>query len=121
MTKDGDEIDFLVTRDGQPWLPVEVRSGDSTPSPLWAKFARRLACTRGVQITATRERRRRIVQDNQIEARESKLLLQSCAEASRRLETVATPAAQAPVHHHTNIEIALAVCPVLRMAPEHVG
>jgi predicted AAA+ superfamily ATPase len=51
-TKDGDEIDFLVVRDGEPWLPVEVKSGETTPSPQWTKFVHRLPCSRGVQITA---------------------------------------------------------------------
>ncbi len=51
-TKDGHEIDFLVVRDGEPWWPVEVKTGESTPSPQWTKFVHRLPCTRGVQISA---------------------------------------------------------------------
>lgn len=50
-TKDGHEIDFLVVRDGEPWLPVEVKSGETAPSPQWARFVPRLPCTHGVQIT----------------------------------------------------------------------
>jgi predicted AAA+ superfamily ATPase len=56
-TKDGNEIDFLIVRDGEPWLPVEVKSGDTAPSPQWTKFVGRLPCTRAVQITAQPGRR----------------------------------------------------------------
>jgi predicted AAA+ superfamily ATPase len=51
-TKDGDEIDFLVVRDGEPWLPVEVKSGETAPSSQWGKSVHRLPCSRGVQVAA---------------------------------------------------------------------
>jgi hypothetical protein len=50
-TKDGDELDSVILRGGQPWLPVEVKSGETTPSSQWKKFVRRLPCSRGGQIT----------------------------------------------------------------------
>jgi hypothetical protein len=51
-TKDGYEIDFLVTRDGRPWLPVEVKLADPTLSPSWSVFLRQLPVERGLQLVA---------------------------------------------------------------------
>lgn len=48
--KEKQEIDFLVVRDGKPWLPVEVKLNDAEPSPSWRKFAPLLPCKRGLQI-----------------------------------------------------------------------
>lgn len=48
--KERREIDFLITRDGVPWLPVEAKLGDPTPSPNWQKFLRQLPSTWGVQV-----------------------------------------------------------------------
>jgi len=48
--KEKQEIDFLVVRDGVPWLPVEVKLNDVEPSPNWRKFAPLLPCTRGLQV-----------------------------------------------------------------------
>lgn len=48
--KDKREIDFLVVRDGTPWLPVEAKLSDTTPSPNWKRFAPFLPCRRAVQI-----------------------------------------------------------------------
>lgn len=48
--KEKQEIDFLIVRDGEPWLPVEVKFGDTTPSPNWRKFAPLLPCKRGLQL-----------------------------------------------------------------------
>ncbi len=50
--KDGMEIDFLVTRDGRPWLPVEAKLGDAAPSPNWRRFLSALPCTLAVQVSA---------------------------------------------------------------------
>jgi len=49
--KEKEEIDFLVTRDGSPWLPVELKLTDSQPSRNWSKFLRLLRCPRGIQVT----------------------------------------------------------------------
>jgi len=47
------EIDFLIVRDGVPWLPVEVKTTDQTPSPNWRNFLPQLPCTRALQLTQT--------------------------------------------------------------------
>ncbi|MEW6359274.1 MAG: ATP-binding protein [Planctomycetota bacterium] len=48
--KEKREIDFLICRDGEPWLPIEVKWADVTPSGNWRHFAKVLPCCRGVQI-----------------------------------------------------------------------
>jgi hypothetical protein len=48
--KEREEIDFLVARNGEPWLPVEVKMTDTDLSPNWKKFAPILPCKRGLQI-----------------------------------------------------------------------
>lgn len=44
------EIDFLITRDKEPWLPVEVKLHDNEPSPGWKAFQPHLKCRHGLQI-----------------------------------------------------------------------
>lgn len=51
--KEKREIDFLIVRDGQPWLPVEVKLADTEPSENWQWFARFLTCKRGLQLVAS--------------------------------------------------------------------
>jgi hypothetical protein len=46
------EIDFLIVRDGKPWLPVEVKQADTEPSPNWKRFAAFLPCKKGLQLVA---------------------------------------------------------------------
>jgi len=48
--KEKRELDFLIVRDGVPWLPVEAKLGDTDPSPNWARFARLLPCPRALQV-----------------------------------------------------------------------
>lgn len=48
--KEKQEIDFLIVRDGEPWLPVEVKGTDTTPSPNWKRFAGQLPCRQGLQV-----------------------------------------------------------------------
>ena len=48
--KEKREIDFLIVRDGVPWLPVEVKYSETTPSPNWKRFAGLVPCQRGLQI-----------------------------------------------------------------------
>lgn len=50
--KDKHEIDFLITKDGTPWLPIEVKLHDQQPSPHWKKFLPHLPCDRGIQIVS---------------------------------------------------------------------
>ncbi len=49
--RDKQEIDFLIVRDGRPWLPVEVKRGDDKPSANWRRFLPMLGCSRALQIT----------------------------------------------------------------------
>lgn len=51
--RDKQEIDFLIVRDSEPWLPVEVKRGDDKPSPNWRRFLPMLNCRRALQITET--------------------------------------------------------------------
>jgi hypothetical protein len=55
--KERREIDFLIVRDGVPWLPVEVKSGDLEPSDSWRALGPRLPCTRALQIVRRPVRR----------------------------------------------------------------
>lgn len=51
--KEKREIDFLILRDGQPWLPVEVKLDDTEPSRNWQWFTRFLPCKQGLQLVAS--------------------------------------------------------------------
>jgi hypothetical protein len=42
----------LITRDKQPWLPVEVKMNDADPSPNWEKFIPYIGCKNGLQIVS---------------------------------------------------------------------
>ena len=53
--KEKQEIDFLIVRDGAPWLPVEVKMSGSEVSPNWSRFAPMLPCKRGLQIVCKPE------------------------------------------------------------------
>ena len=53
--KEKQEIDFLMVRDGVPWLPVEVKLSDSELSPNWKRFSPMLSCKRGLQIVRSPE------------------------------------------------------------------
>ena len=48
--KEKREIDFLITHEGRPFLPVEVKWQEATPSPHWPKFLEQLRLKRGVQL-----------------------------------------------------------------------
>jgi predicted AAA+ superfamily ATPase len=48
--KEKQELDFLIVRDGLPWLPVEVKLAETEPSQNWHKFAAHLPCRRGLQV-----------------------------------------------------------------------
>jgi predicted AAA+ superfamily ATPase len=49
------EVDFLVTRNGKPWLLVEAKSGDRTLSPSLAYFHRCLGTTHALQVASDLE------------------------------------------------------------------
>jgi uncharacterized protein len=48
--KEHHEIDFLITRDGVPWLPVEAKENEIRPSANWRRFLPQLPCKIGVQV-----------------------------------------------------------------------
>jgi uncharacterized protein len=48
--KEKQEIDFLITQDGKPFLAVEAKLADTSPSPHWGKFLRQTGCPHGLQI-----------------------------------------------------------------------
>lgn len=48
--KERQEIDFLMMRDGRPWLPVEVKLAATAPSANWRRFLPALPCPLGVQV-----------------------------------------------------------------------
>jgi hypothetical protein len=48
--KDKQEIDFLIVRDGKPWLPVEVKYSDTALSPNWNRFLSPLGCGHALQL-----------------------------------------------------------------------
>jgi len=44
------EIDFLICKDGKPWLPIEAKLNETDPSPNWIPFLNQLPCKKGIQI-----------------------------------------------------------------------
>lgn len=48
--KQRQEIDFLLLKNGKPWLPVEVKLSDDKLSPNWKVFLKHLPCDRGIQV-----------------------------------------------------------------------
>jgi predicted AAA+ superfamily ATPase len=44
-------VDFLLVKDKQPWLPVEVKLNDDSLSENWSNFLKDLPCKKGVQVT----------------------------------------------------------------------
>jgi len=50
--RDGRELDFLIVRDGAPWLPVETKRADVTIAPAFRTFAHRLGCPTALQLVA---------------------------------------------------------------------
>lgn len=48
--KDQQEIDFLILKDGKPWLPVEVKLHDTKPARTWKRFSALLPCRRAIQV-----------------------------------------------------------------------
>jgi len=48
--KEKQEIDFLIVKDGLPWLPVEVKLSDVTPSRNWSRFLPLIGCKFALQV-----------------------------------------------------------------------
>ncbi len=51
--KEKQKIDFLITKDKVPWLPIEVKLNEIEPSPHWKKFLPYLPCKNAIQIVAS--------------------------------------------------------------------
>ena len=49
------EVDFIVTRDGNPWFLVEVKKGDETLSDALGFFQRRLGAKHAFQVVLEAE------------------------------------------------------------------
>ncbi|MBN2319629.1 MAG: ATP-binding protein [Acidobacteria bacterium] len=49
-TKEKREIDFLIVKDRKPWLPVEVKTGETEPSPHFKRFLPQLDCPVALQL-----------------------------------------------------------------------
>ncbi len=48
--KQKQEIDFLLVKNGLPWLPIEVKLSDESPSSNWPFFFKHLPCQKGIQV-----------------------------------------------------------------------
>jgi len=48
--KEKQEIDFLIVKDGLPWLPIEVKSSDVQPSQNWSRFLPQIGCNFALQL-----------------------------------------------------------------------
>jgi hypothetical protein len=51
--REKEEIDFLILRDGKPWLPVEAKISEATPVSHWRKFLGYLKVPTALQVVAT--------------------------------------------------------------------
>ncbi len=51
--RDGYEVDFLVARDGVPWMLVEVKSNDKNPTPALVRFATALGTPMNFQLVTS--------------------------------------------------------------------
>ena len=51
-TKDGKEVDFLLTRDRRPWMLVECKSGQTSPAPALVHFAHKLGTSHNYQVVS---------------------------------------------------------------------
>jgi predicted AAA+ superfamily ATPase len=49
-TKEKEEVDFVLVRDRKPWMLVECKSGDHSPSPMLVKFAAKLSTKQNFQL-----------------------------------------------------------------------
>lgn len=76
-TKEKQEIDFLIVKDKKPWLPVEVKEGDTNPSPHFKRFLPQMACPLALQLI------NRPAYRSQHQIGETKLLVMNAAQALR--------------------------------------
>jgi predicted AAA+ superfamily ATPase len=59
--KEKQEIDFLLVKNKKPWLPIEVKLSQDTPSANWIFYFKNLPCKRGLQIIKKSGVRRRVL------------------------------------------------------------
>jgi predicted AAA+ superfamily ATPase len=78
-TKDQQEIDFLIVRDGKPWLPIEVKSGDENIVKSWSFFLPQLKCSLAIQLTS----KHGVFRENKVA--DTRLIVMSVAELLRQL------------------------------------
>jgi predicted AAA+ superfamily ATPase len=62
-TRDGAEVDFVVTRDGEPWMLVECKSGDTSPAAHLRHFARELKPQYLIQLVSRDDYDREYAED----------------------------------------------------------
>lgn len=67
-TKDGQEIDFLITKDEVPWAMVEVKWKDDRPSPNFAVFDKFFPGIRKIQIVRKLDREKTYPDNTEIRA-----------------------------------------------------
>jgi hypothetical protein len=48
--KEKKEIDFLLTKNKKPWLPIEIKLNDDKPFSNWTAFMKYLQCDKGIQV-----------------------------------------------------------------------
>lgn len=48
--KEKHEIDFLITKNHKPFLPIDAKLSDEQPSSAWPKFMKYLKCSVGLQV-----------------------------------------------------------------------
>ncbi len=75
--KEKHEIDFLIVRDGEPWLPVEVKLDDTTLSPHFDRFMGQIGCDFGLQLVRKPGVRKTVDRDG------VRVLIESAATALR--------------------------------------
>ena len=56
--RDGQEVDFVVIRDNQPWMLVEVKSNDTNPTGALVKYTAALGTDLNFQLVAKNGYRR---------------------------------------------------------------
>lgn len=49
-TKDGAEVDFLLTREGKPWMLVECKTGDTAPAKQLVNYGKLLQTPHRIQL-----------------------------------------------------------------------
>jgi predicted AAA+ superfamily ATPase len=48
--KEKNELDFLITKNKKPFLPIEAKLSDSVPSKNFSKWLQALGCSAGIQL-----------------------------------------------------------------------